>query len=212
MNSDTGYIEVAVAIPVFQTFTYSAPESLADYVTVGKRVLVPFGRRRVTGYVLGPGRDIDHKEVKSVLDVLDEQPLFPPVMVSFFKWISNYYKYPLGEVIKNALPGGLNIRDYVLLSITTAGQDALQSGTLNPVAQQILDRVQTGPCQAKALYKKIDQNIPGALLYSLEQQGLILRKRELSKATAKARLERYVQLSATRPDAGQLTRSRAKIV
>ena len=212
MNPDTGYIEVAVAIPVFQTFTYSAPESLADYVAVGKRVLVPFGRRRVTGYVLGPGQDFDHKEIKSVLDVLDEQPLFPSVMGSFFRWISDYYKYPLGEVIKNALPGGLNIRDYVLLSITAAGRDALQSGTLNPISQQILGRVQSGPCQAKELYKKIDQNIPGALLYSLEQQGLILRKWELSKARAKARLERYVKLSDIRPDAGQLTRSRAKIV
>ena len=141
MNPDTGYIEVAVAIPVFQTFTYSAPESLADYVAVGKRVLVPFGRRRVTGYVLGPGQDFDHKEIKSVLDVLDEQPLFPSVMGPFFRWISDYYKYPLGEVIKNALPGGLNIRDYVLLSITAAGRDALQSGTLNPISQQILGRM-----------------------------------------------------------------------
>jgi primosomal protein N' (replication factor Y) len=212
MNPDTGYIEVAVAIPVFQTFTYNAPESLADYVTVGKRVLVPFGRHRVTGYVLGPSQDFDHKEVKSVLDVLDEQPLFPSVMVSFFRWISDYYKYPLGEVIKNALPGGLNIRDYVLLSITTDGQDALESGNLNPISQQILGHVQSGPCQAKELYKKIDQNIPGALLYSLEQQGLILRKWELSKARAKARLERYVRLSDIQPDTGQLTRSRAKIM
>ncbi len=140
MNPDTGYIEVAVAIPVFQTFTYSAPESLAGYVTVGKRVLVPFGRRRVTGYVLGAGQDVDHKEVKSVLDVLDEQPLFPSVMVSFFRWISDYYKYPLGEVIKNALPGGLNIRDYVLLSITAAGRDALQqtAAHIKKLVQDIL--------------------------------------------------------------------------
>ncbi len=212
MTPDTGYIEVAVAIPVFQTFTYSAPESLADFVSIGKRVLVPFGRRRITGYVLGSSQGFDHKEVKSVLDVLDDQPLFPSAMVPFFRWISDYYKYPLGEVVKNALPGGLNIRDYVLVSLTADGQDALDSGQLNPIAKQILSLVQSGPCRVKELYKKIDQNIPGALLYSLEQQGLISRKWELSKAKTKARLERYVRLADARPDAGQLSRSRAKIM
>ncbi len=90
MTSDTEYIEVAVAIPVFQTFTYSAPESLADFVSIGKRVLIPFGRRRITGYVLGSSQGFDHKEVKSVLDVLDEQPLFPSAMVPFFRWIADY--------------------------------------------------------------------------------------------------------------------------
>ena len=203
---------MAVAIPVFQTFTYSTPESLADYVTVGKRVLVPFGRRRLTGYVLGPGQDVDHKEVKSVLDVLDEQPLFPAIMVSFFRWISDYYKYPLGEVIKNALPGGLNIRDTVLLSITPDGRDALDGGNLNPISQQILGHIQSGPCQAKELSKKMDQNISGALLVSLERQGLILRKWELSKARATARVERTVRRTDIRPDAGRLTPARAKIV
>ena len=212
MAPDSGYIEVAVAIPVFQTFTYSAPESLADFVSIGKRVLVPFGRRRLTGYVLGSSQGFDHKEVKSVLDVLDDQPLFPSAMVPFFRWISDYYKYPLGEVVKNALPGGLNIRDYVLVSLTTDGQDALDSGQLNPITKQILSHVQSGPCRVKELYKKIDQNIPGALLYSLEQQGLISRKWELSKARTRARLERYVRLADTRPDAGQLSRSRAKIM
>jgi primosomal protein N' (replication factor Y) len=212
MKSNTGYIEVAVAIPVFQTFTYSAPEPLADFVAIGKRVLVPFGRRRLTGYVLGAGQDFDHKEVKSVLDVLDEQPLFPSAMVPFFRWISDYYKYPLGEVVKNAMPGGLNIRDYVVLSLTPGGQDALENGELNPISKQVLDHVQSGPCRVKELYRKIDQNIPGALLYSLEQQGLISRKWELSKAGAKARLERYVRLADPRLDAGQLKGAKAKII
>ena len=212
MTSDTEYLEVAVAIPVFQTFTYCVPESLADFVSIGKRVLIPFGRRRITGYVLGSSQGFDHKEVKSVLDVLDEQPLFPSAMVPFFRWVADYYKYPLGEVVKNALPGGLNIRDFVLVSLTPDGRDALDSGRLNPISQQILSHAQSGPCRVKELYKKIDQEIPGALLYSLERQGLISRKWELSDAQTRARLERYVRVADGRPHAGKLSRSKAKIM
>ena len=183
LTPDTEYIEVAVAIPVFQTFTYRTPESLADFVSIGKRVLVPFGRRRITGYVLGSSQGFDHKEVKSVLDVLDEQPLFPSAMVPFFRWIADYYKYPLGEVVKNALPGGLNIRDFVLVSLTTDGQDALDSGQLNPITKQILSHVQSGPCRVKELYKKIDQNIPKQLNLFPETNPLIDELKKLDTNT-----------------------------
>ena len=94
------YIEVAVALPVYQTYVYQVPDNLFIHVSEGKRVLVPFGRRRVTGYVLGPDKSSDEYTIKRILDVLDETPLFPSDMVSFFKWISNYYVYPIGEVIK----------------------------------------------------------------------------------------------------------------
>jgi primosomal protein N' (replication factor Y) len=212
MKPDTEYIEVAVAVRVYQTFTYSVPEPFAGFVSTGKRVLVPFGRRRVTGYVLGPTPGVDNKEIKSVLDVLDEQPLFPPAMVPFFRWISDYYKYPLGEVIKNALPGGLNIRDYVLVSITVSGQKTLNGEKLNPIARQILSHLQSGDCRVKELYKKIDQTIPGALLYSLERRGWISMKSELSQAKTKARLERFVQLTGNQPPAARLSKARTKIL
>jgi primosomal protein N' (replication factor Y) len=212
MKSDSEFIEAAVAVPVFQTFTYRTPEPLADLVSPGKRVLIPFGRRRITGYVLGPGQGFDQTEVKSVLDVLDEQPLFPSVMVPFFRWISDYYKFPLGEVVKNALPGGLNVRDYALVSLTPKGQAALNGEQINPIAIQLLSHLQSGPCRVNDLYKQFDRNIPDALLYTLEKQGLIERKWKLSKARTKARLERYVQATGACPDSGQLSPARARVM
>ena len=128
MKSDTSYIEVAVALPVYNTFTYSAPEPFSAFIATGKRVLVPFGRRRVTGYVFGKSLPFDKKQVKSVLDVLDEKPLFPSSMVPFFRWIADYYKYPIGAVVKNALPGGLNVSDYAMVTLTKDGKSALDHG------------------------------------------------------------------------------------
>ncbi len=72
--------------------------------STGKRVLVPFGRRSITGYILGADTGTDHKEVKDVLDILDEHPLFPASMIPFFKWTADYYMHPVGDVITCALP------------------------------------------------------------------------------------------------------------
>ncbi|MDD2336163.1 MAG: primosomal protein N' [Geobacteraceae bacterium] len=101
-------IEVAVPLPVDRTFHYSVPEPLRSSVRTGVRVLVPFGRRKVTGYVLG--RAVDPSgELKDIIEVLDAEPLFTNRETAFYRWITAYYLYPLGEVIKTALPSGINI-------------------------------------------------------------------------------------------------------
>ena len=112
------YIQVAVAIPVYNAFTYRVPKHLSSFVSIGERVLVPFGKRRVTGYILGPSDPVRDKKIKYILDVLDEKPLFPSSMIPFFKWIADYYMYPVGQVIKNALPGGLNLYELTFVAIT----------------------------------------------------------------------------------------------
>ncbi|MBW2598484.1 MAG: hypothetical protein JRC55_07960, partial [Deltaproteobacteria bacterium] len=65
MASSLTYIEVAIALPVYNTYTYSVPETLHELVATGKRVLVPFGRRRVTGYILGSAKDVDQEGIKT---------------------------------------------------------------------------------------------------------------------------------------------------
>jgi len=209
------YIEVAVALPAYQTFTYSVPEPLADLMAIGKRVLVPFGRRQETGYVLGQSRysEIpDLKKIKSVLDIFDEQPLFPSSMVPFFKWISDYYKYPVGQAIKHALPSGLNIRQYASLAITEKGQNELDGGQLAPIAKAILSELLTGSILVKDLSKKIDQDIPTAMLYTFERSGWITKKWKIAAGKTKARRERFVCLTDAALTIEGLSEARSKII
>ena len=100
------YIDVAVALPVYKTYTYAVPESLSPMISIGKRVLVPFKSRKVTGYILGESQPGNNFEAKLILDVLDHEPLFPESMVEFFSWIADYYIHPIGEVIQGAGASG----------------------------------------------------------------------------------------------------------
>lgn len=100
-------IEVAVPAPLDRTFHYLIPETLADKAAVGMRVTVPFGRRSVTGYVVGfpkNGESDDSFELKEIKDFPDAEPVFSPEMLKLYKWIADYYIAPLGEVISTALP------------------------------------------------------------------------------------------------------------
>ena len=104
------YVQVAVTLPVSGTFTYTATNELVEKVAVGKRVLVSFSRRKVIGYILRIIPPEKRKGIKDIITVIDTSPLFPFHMVQFFEWLSNYYLYPIGLVIKSALPTGLNVR------------------------------------------------------------------------------------------------------
>ncbi len=103
------YVQVAVALPVSGTFTYTIPGDQARKAAAGKRVLIPFSGRKVTGYILRVIPPEIRKGLRDVLAIIDRDPLFPPDMVPFFEWLSGYYHYPTGLVIKTALPTGLNV-------------------------------------------------------------------------------------------------------
>jgi primosomal protein N' (replication factor Y) (superfamily II helicase) len=101
-------VDVAIPLPLEGSFHYLVPERLRALAVPGTRVLVPFGRRKVTGYLLGEVASAAG-ELKEVLEVLDEAPLFTPQELEFYRWIAGYYLHPLGEVIKMALPAGINV-------------------------------------------------------------------------------------------------------
>jgi primosomal protein N' (replication factor Y) len=105
-------VEVAVAAAVRGTFTYRVPSALADEVKLGARVAVPFGRSgRATGYVVGfPAAPPGARELRDVSAVLDATPPFTPKLVELIRWAEEYYLVPPGELLRAALPPGLNSR------------------------------------------------------------------------------------------------------
>ncbi len=105
-------VEVAVAAAVRGTFTYRVPSPLAEEVKLGARVAVPFGRsRRATGYVIGfPTAPPAGFELRDVAAVLDAVPPFTPKLVELIRWAEEYYLVPPGELLRAALPPGLNTR------------------------------------------------------------------------------------------------------
>jgi primosomal protein N' (replication factor Y) (superfamily II helicase) len=104
------FAEVVFPLPFRNTFTYKIPESIAPVIKERVRVLAPFGKRILTGFVIKlsnePG---DKKDLKEILDVLDDQPVFSHEHLRFYEWLSEYYLCSLGEAIKLSSPYGFEI-------------------------------------------------------------------------------------------------------
>ncbi|MHC4459662.1 MAG: primosomal protein N' family DNA-binding protein [Planctomycetota bacterium] len=191
-------IDVAVALPVYNTFTYSVPETFRSRATAGKRVLVPFGNRKVTGYILGPCKNGTQTEIKSILDVLDGEPLFPVSMIPFFRWVADYYLHPIGEVIKSALPGGLTVYDFDSIAVTRIGAEVLKRKAASALEIKVLNELFQKPRRIKTLSKALRQDIPGTLIHHMQTKGWVSKKRELKADSTRIKTERFVSLAHRR--------------
>ena len=103
-------IEVALPVPLNKTFYYMVPDTLVKRTQLGARVLVPFGGRKLIGYVISFATSSAINKLREVIDALDDTPLWTSSEMELFRWISEYYRHPLGEVLKTALPSGANPR------------------------------------------------------------------------------------------------------
>lgn len=102
------FVDVILPLPLEGMFTYAVPDSLAGEVRKGVRLLVPLGKsKRYVAIAV----DIHERKpafaVKPILEVLDDQPMVTEKQLSLWKWISDYYLSPIGEVLNAALPSGL---------------------------------------------------------------------------------------------------------
>jgi len=105
------YLHIAVPRPLEDIFLYRCPSELETQVAVGKRVVVPFGRQKVTGFILGVSKEVPREfsrrspplEIKPIYSILDATPLIDERMIDLCRWASDYYIFPIGMVLKTAL-------------------------------------------------------------------------------------------------------------
>ncbi len=107
------YADIILPLPLDGLFTYSVPEGLAAQVRFGVRVAVPFGKTKIhVGVVVRVHGDAPQGyKVKPIMRALDAEPVVTEGQYGLWRWISDYYMSPVGEVYKAALPSGLKAED-----------------------------------------------------------------------------------------------------
>ncbi|GAB3890109.1 replication restart helicase PriA [Spirosoma agri] len=109
----TFFADLILPIPVPRLFTYRVPRGMTDILKIGARVIVPFGKRngRVLTAVVARLHNSPPTQYQAryISEVLDEYPLVTGYQLELFRWMSEYYMCPIGDVMNIALPSGLKI-------------------------------------------------------------------------------------------------------
>jgi len=119
------YCEIALPVPVQSLFTYAIPAAFAFEELVGRRVLVPFGNRKLIGVGLAVSEKApaDVGKIKEILGVLDPVPALTASLIALGRWISEYYVAPIGETFRALLPPDPETRQEREYSLTEAGRE-----------------------------------------------------------------------------------------
>ncbi|MGE4356995.1 MAG: primosomal protein N' [Candidatus Omnitrophota bacterium] len=101
------YAQIVFGIPLKEAFDYAIPSALAGKVEIGKRVYVPFGKRKAVGYCVGKSKKSRSAYTKEIISVLDEEVLFTKKFLSFLKLVAEHYFASWGEMVELATPAYL---------------------------------------------------------------------------------------------------------
>ena len=69
------YADIIFNLRINKSFTYFFPATSHFDLKPGQRVLVPFGKRELTGIVINVKDTAPELEYKEIIDVLDDSPL-----------------------------------------------------------------------------------------------------------------------------------------
>ncbi|MBN1465917.1 primosomal protein N' [candidate division KSB1 bacterium] len=190
------YANVVFPVPVEHAFTYRVPGHFDEDVVPGVRVLCPFGRRKATGFVVSRSATTDVEKLRDIEQVLDPVPLFTPQVLELARWLADYYLCGWGEVLKAALPAGINIdSERVVRLLHPSPQELVKSMEHAPRQADIVLRVAAeNPLRMSKLIRAMGKNIYGPLK-QLRDKRYVRIELELPDARVRPRYETVVCLS-----------------
>lgn len=170
----TPCVHIALPIPRSPLYTYTV--GLHAGVVPGQRVLVPVGKRIITGVVITTNV-APVPRMKDILEVLDATPTFTTEMLELCTWVAEYYLCSLGEVLQAALPSGLTPQSVVRITLVhqPSAEELRVMQTQAPFRAKVLQTIleQKGEVRISYLQKLLHTDSVADQLDALMRLGII---------------------------------------
>jgi primosomal protein N' (replication factor Y) len=195
VNRKTLFVEVILPLAISRNYTYRIPFELNDAVTVGKRVVVQFGKSKLyTAIVSNITEHAPEKyEAKYIIDILDNQPVVTQRQLQFWQWLAEYYMCNAGEVMNAALPSALKLASETKVMLNKEFE--YDKAALNDKEYLITEALDIQPeLTISDIAKLLGQKTVMPMLKSLFEKNIITISEEVSERY-KPRKRTYVTLN-----------------
>ena len=193
------FLTIALPLPVHKLFTYKYEHTDKDSKNfIGCRALLPFGKRIMTGIIVKSDVNIPEiKGIKSIIEILDDMPIFSDSMLELTKRMSDYYFCSWGETLKAALPQGMTPKSVMSISLL-----------YTPTSSELEEMEKKAPKRAALLHTLISHQGPLTVVYlerilktgsvadqldALERSHIIVCEHSIQKSH-KARTQKAISL------------------
>ncbi len=176
--------------------TYSVPADLEGDLQVGSYVLVPLGRRRVPGWVVGFAEAPAGVRIRPITRLLVDGPVFDERGLDLARWMARHYLAPLRDALRCLLPPGAGHDTRTFVSLTDEGVAAPEHELSRaPRQEQVLAAVrevgeEIDLAELQATLAERDASATPAVVRAsvsaLVERGLVRLRRALSPPRVQA--------------------------
>lgn len=187
------FIEVVLPLAVAKTFTYQVSETEFNYIQVGMRVAVPFGKTKIyTALVLDKhNKPPQLYAAKEIHQILDEKSIVNDFQLRHWKWIASYYMCSLGEVYRAALPSGFVLESETIISSKSNNKKEIK---LTEDEYLIIEALESSSSiTINEVIKILGKKTVFPVINKMLEKSLISLHEEI-KETYKPKLTRYIKL------------------
>jgi primosomal protein N' (replication factor Y) len=191
------FAEVILPLRVDKTYTYRIPAGLQGQVAPGCRVLVPLGRRTVSGVVVELSADSPVVGIKEIVDLLDPRPVFDESILQLTRWMADYYLCSWQEALRVALPAEIRQKRKRSISLKEPADGGLarKLRKLSDRQRAILEVLTSaGRMSDLSLLRQVGREGLYADLHRLQAHGFIEIREELSGPRVGVRKVRVARL------------------
>lgn len=177
----TLFVDVVLPLAISKTYTYRVPQEHVPSVSVGKRVIVQFGRSKIYAAIIYAisTKAPERYEAKYLLDVLDDVPIITAHQLRLWDWVQEYYMCHLGEVMQAAMPAVFKLASETKIVLAPDYPED-EKALLNDKEYLILDALDVaGELKVSDVVKLLGQKTVFPLLKGLLNKGAILISEEL---------------------------------
>ena len=185
---------------VDKVFDYNIPSSF-DFLKIGYRVVVPFGNRKIEGYIIGikNSTDCPPDKLKSIISVCDEYPLILPEIVELIKFMKDKLYLRLIDGIRLAIPSQVKKSDYKFVSFVTLNNENLEDylKTLNKRNQNIPKIIECLRQNGKVEVGFLNSKYGNANVKKLIDSGILsIQKNKINRLKISDKSQNKVELTS----------------
>ncbi len=187
-------VEVAVPLPVYQTYRYALAPGMQ--AVPGVRVLVPYGGRRVAAVVVGLVENPSPAalaRVRPVAEVVDREPVLSASLLDVVLRAAQDAISPPGLALAAAIPPGTAPRPGRRVVLREAGRAAIERGEARGTLGKVLWSLGRGSLSEAALRRRFPSAIP--ILDRLERIGWIRSETSTERPRVRVRTQRVYRLA-----------------
>ncbi len=200
MFPTTFFVDVILPLALPKLYTYRVPMEWNEYIKVGQRVVVQFGKQKVYTSLVRNIRETPPVgyEAKYLLSILDEQPIVTLPQFALWEWMASYYMCTLGEVMNAALPSALKLQSETKIILNPSWDE--NANALSDKEYLIVEALQLkNVLSLSEATQIVNQKTVFNLIKSLIEKGAVIIEEELNERY-KPKVVSYIRLTEKATD------------